>query len=154
MGEPDITLIIVQVRIMIFSVHKKGQSPQLYRNQFYLYEDRWNDWFEYVTMFSAVYIDMEGNELILGSVKIGMKDIIADHTNTRTRNFETIDFLPVQFETLPSTFFSLGQSDTYYEKIKSLGDRIRNEILVGLNDISHNEEIFENVKDLNIEIGS
>jgi predicted ATPase len=101
-------------------------------------------------MFSAVYVDRNGDEHFLGSVKIGKKNIKDSEKNSISNKFETIDFLPIQFDSLSSTFFSLGQSDNYYEIIKSFGDDTRNNILIALNDIAYNEDIFETVKDLGI----
>lgn len=135
---------------MIFSVHKIGEDPKHDEDHFYLYEDRWNDWFEFITMFSAVYIDKNRNEHFLGSVKIGKKNIKNSEKNSISNKFETIDFLPKQFDCLSSTYFSLGQSDDYYEKIKNLGDNTRKSILICLNDIAYNEDFFEAVKNLEI----
>lgn len=135
---------------MIFSVHKIGEKPKHDKDHFYLYEDRWNDWFEFITMFSAVYIDKNGDEHSLGSVKIGKKDIKDSEKNSISNKFETIDFLPQQFDSLPSTYFSLGQSDDYYIKIKSLGDNVRKNIFINLNDVAYNEDTFEAVKNLEI----
>lgn len=135
---------------MFFSIHKKGVNPQIVNNHFYLYEDRWNDWFEYITMFSAVYIDKIGKEHFFGSIKIGKKEINHSEKNINSGKFETIDFLPPKFDKLPNEFFSLGQSDEYYEMIKQLGDSMRVKILTGLNDIAYNVDLFESIKTLDI----
>lgn len=135
---------------MFFSVHKKGENPQRERPHFYLYEDRWNDWFEFITMFSAVYVDHDGNEHLLGSVKIGKKNIQSSDINPVSGKFETIDFLPKEFDSIPSQFFSLGQSDEYYETIKNCGGQTREFILSRLNDIAYTETLFDEIKSLKI----
>ena len=135
---------------MFFSVYKKGEIPQKGQDHFNLYEDRWDDWFKFITMFSAVYIDINGEEHDLGSVKIGRIDITNKDINPVSKRIEIIDMLPDDFNQLPSSFFSLGQSDEYYELIKNLGTDIREKILIGLNDIAYNEYLFQAVKDLDI----
>ena len=37
--------------------------------------------------------------------------------------------LPIEFERLSETFFSLGQVDSYYESLNSLGERTRDKLL-------------------------
>ncbi|MFE9466677.1 hypothetical protein ACFYNW_23935 [Streptomyces virginiae] len=43
--------------------------------------------------------------------------------------------LPPRFTALDDTFFSLGQDDTYYERLRQLGDSIRVSVLAGLRDM-------------------
>lgn len=83
----------------------------LHKNKIYLKEDSWDDWFEYSTMYNVIYVDSKGIEHKIGSLKIGEYNM-----NTRRPN------LPYKFNSLDNKFFSLGQSDTYYYKIKNLGD--------------------------------
>ena len=46
-----------------------------------------------------------------------------------------------KFEQLGDNFFSLGQSDDYYLILNQLGEKVRDEILVGLNDIAGSRTI-------------
>ncbi len=135
---------------MLFSIHKINDNTIRKKGHFYLHEDRWNDWYKYVTMFTAVYVDQTGKEHCLGSTKIGKKEIKNSDKNSNSGKFETIDFLPQEFNELSFEFFSLGQSDGYYEAIRQLGDSIREEILTGLNDIAYNKDIFEEIENLDI----
>ncbi len=135
---------------MFFSIHRNGENPQKVKNRLYLYEDRWNDWFEYITMFSVIYIDQNEKEHFLGSIKIGKKEINDDQKNIDSGKFEIIDFLPSKFNKLSNEFYSLGQSDEYYEIIKQLGDSTRKKILTGLNDVAYNLDLFESIKSLDI----
>ncbi len=97
-----------------------------------LIADNWNDWFTFKTMYSVVYFDANGFCKNLGSVKIGEKD-----------QEEGRPDLPSEFEQLESNFFSLGQSDSYYLELTSLGGDVRDEILNALNDIAYDNAIYK-----------
>lgn len=47
------------------------------------------------------------------------------------------------YDHLNDQYFSLGQEDTYYEKIKTLGDDLRTSILETLRDMAFDNEVFE-----------
>ncbi len=107
----------------------------------YLVEDQWDDWFQYSTMYDLYITDKNNEKQYIGKVKIGqwgMKD------DQRRPN------IPKVFNQLDDSFFSLGQDDYYYERIKDLGYEFRAEILNNLNDIALNEALYENVKSLNV----
>jgi hypothetical protein len=77
--------------------------------------------------------DARGNAHGIGDVKIGQ--------------FEMPDkalrpAIPDEFDALEAVFFSLGQDDGYYEKLKNLGDKILRRVLTGLRDIAADEELF------------
>lgn len=101
-------------------------------------------------MFGAEYVDSNGIRYSLGAVKIGKKDIGESDKKPITGRVEIIDLLPEEFRLLDLQFFSLGQSDDYYETIKKLGDQIREDILGSLNDIAYNEELFNEIENLPI----
>ena len=66
------------VRIpMRFEIVRKGQMARMYQTEvIHLYEDRWNDWFRYVTMYQLTYTDSKGQQFDLGNAKFGQFDII------------------------------------------------------------------------------
>lgn len=101
-----------------------------------LIKDNWDDWFQYETKYNLIYVK-DGKRIDIGSVKIGQ---IQMETNQRTAK------IPNDFNNLSEQFFSLGQSDYYYENIKNLGDSLRIDILEALNDIAYNKEPYKKVK--------
>ena len=55
-----------------FYVLPNNQSiPKQGLYQVFLWEDNWNDWFEYQTLYSLVVFDGQGVEHFAGGVKIG-----------------------------------------------------------------------------------
>lgn len=126
---------------MRFEVVQRGQIERVFtQNVIYLHKDGWNDWFKYETMFYLSYSDEKGNTVELGSVKIGQIGM-----EQRTPN------LPKTFETLTDSFFTLGQSEDYYENVKKLEHgELREDILTALRDIAYNLTIFEAVKQENV----
>jgi len=126
---------------MRFEVVQRGQSERVFtRNVIYLLKDGWNDWFKYETMFYLSYSDEKGNTVELGSVKIGQIGL-----EQRTPD------LPKTFESLSNSFFTLGQSEDYYENVKKLEHgELREDILTALRDIAYDLAIFEAVKQENV----
>ena len=121
---------------MSFEIVRKGQLTRVYKTDvFYLLEDGWNDWFRYVTMFRLVYADAEGRQFNLGSAKFGQFQMLND---------QKAPALPGVFERLDERFFSLGQSEEYYENIKTLENgEYREELLKALRDIAFDLDLFE-----------
>lgn len=79
-------------------------------------------------------------QLIWGSVKIGQMG-----TEQKTPD------LPKTFEALNDSFFTLGQSEDYYENVKQLEHgELREDILTALRDIAYDLAIFETVKQENV----
>lgn len=103
------------------------------KNVVYLVDNDWDDWFTYATTYGLYYYDNQSIRHDIGSVKIGefnMKD-----GQRRAR-------VPESFNSIPARFFSLGQSDDYYENLNMLGDALRDRILNGLNDVAKKETTF------------
>jgi len=94
--------------------------------------DNWND-FSYRTLYHLYYSDAKNLFKKIGSVKIGY------YSQVKGQRKLNIDDT---FDKLDSNSFSLGQSDSYYENLNSLGDKIRDEILEALNDIAKFPDIF------------
>ncbi|TDF95186.1 hypothetical protein [Paenibacillus piri] len=108
-----------------------------YHDRIYLIEDQWNDWWEYRTMYTVYYIDMDGDRQNIGSVKIGQFDMVAKQDRPH---------LPETFDKLPGTFFSIGQDVSYYETLNEIGDDFRQHVLTALNDIALLPGMYENAR--------
>lgn len=120
-----------------FTVLPHGRrAPVGVRSKAYLLTDNWNDWFTYNTMYALVVFDQDGAEFYAGEVKIGQ---LAMGDEQRRPN------IPVAFDELGEEFFSLGQDDSYYEKLNELGPELRDWILRGLRDIALDQDRFVRV---------
>lgn len=118
---------------MLFRVCEMNYNPDKnLANRAYLIKDKWNDWWQYITMFFLQYVDNQNTIHDLGSVKIGEFGLIKGSPG-----------LPKEFEQLDRRFFSLGQSDDYYQALNDLGEVIRNTILNSLNDIALKTDLYE-----------
>ncbi len=100
----------------------------------FLLTDGWDDWFKYSTMYIAFYIDEDGEEHRIGEVKIGQFGMLPEQRRPD---------IPDQFTGLSEAFFSLGQDDSYYEKLNELGDQFRDTYLKAMRDVAKDEELFE-----------
>ncbi|WP_035866807.1 AAA family ATPase [Kitasatospora cheerisanensis] len=98
----------------------------------FLVPDGWND-YGFVATYDLWFRDGQGNLNALGQVKIGRRGLTTSERPIRPGSFQEID----------RECFSLGQDDSYYEEIQSLGDTVRVSILKGLRDIAFDPEIFE-----------
>lgn len=101
-------------------------------------EDNWDDWFRYETTYYVIYFDAQGYRNDIGRVKIGQNP----YPETKKPS------VPSSFTTLGKEFFSVGQSDTYYERLKEIDRKIigfREIFLNSMRDIAYNEEICETV---------
>ncbi|MBF0116632.1 MAG: AAA family ATPase [Magnetococcales bacterium] len=99
----------------------------------YLLTDNWNDWWEFETLFHLIIIDNEGNKNSIGEVKIGQFNM--NDGQKQPNLFE-------HFDQLDERFFSLGQSDSYYDNLNQLGADARDRILRSLRDMALDPELF------------
>lgn len=111
-----------------------GQHPANAVSTVFLRTDRWDDWFRYNTQYYLIYHDETAEEHYIGQVKIGQFGM---EPGQRRAN------LPDGFDSLDAEFFSLGQDDSYYERLNNLGEEVRDEILRALNDVALDEDLFE-----------
>ena len=51
--------------------------------------------------------------------------------------------VPVEFDRLGGDFFSLGQDASYYQRINELSDQTAEEILLSLNDVAFDLDLFD-----------
>ena len=100
-----------------------------------LVQDSWDD-YGYKTTFGATVITDAG-ALELGSVKI----LRADQQGGLTP-------IDNEFTALSEEYCSLGQTQSYYELLRSLGDDIRKSVLTGLRDAATNPTILTDFEHL------
>ena len=98
----------------------------------FLIRDNWND-FSYVTSFHLIIHDERGTQHNLGTVKIGQFGMAETELSPR---------IPIEFERLDESFFSLGQNVDYYGTISRLSSDLRVQILTALRDVVADEEVF------------
>ena len=104
-----------------------------YRSRAFLLTDNWDDWFTYSTMYALVVFDADGNEFRAGGVKIG---------ESAMKEGQRRPSIPDEFDELGEEFFSVGQDDSYYEKLNELGPELRDRILRALRDVALDQERF------------
>lgn len=111
--------------------------PNKANNTVYLRKDNWDD-FGFKTQFFLVYKDTSGQSHEIGYVKIGE----LQHQSGLTPESPAI---PESFDSLNEEFFSVGQSESYYQNLNELGSEIRDKILFGLQDLAKNPTNLERV---------
>lgn len=102
----------------------------------YLTTDRWND-FGFETQFFLTYLEADGAQHEIGSVKIGGCGWSEDQLKPD---------LMARFNELGDDLFSVGQDDDYYSRLRALPDRKGEAIMTALRDVAYNNEIFEQVR--------
>lgn len=95
--------------------------------------DRWDD-FGYQTQFDLHVFDDTGARHRIGEVKIGQRGLGSGAPS-----------ISAAFERLPNDFFSLGQSESYYESLNEIDARLRDRVLDGLRDIAVNDALRSQV---------
>lgn len=120
---------------MFFSVRNSENTIRpVYSDTVHLTLYNWDDWFEFSTLYSVVYYDIDGVSHNVGTIKIGQ---FAMQEKQRSPS------LPLNFDSFNDTLFSVGQDVSYYENLNNLGEEVRDKILIGLNDIALNSELLE-----------
>lgn len=99
-----------------------------------LVKDNWNDWFIWVTQFYAIAVREDGSRVSIGHVKIAR--IGMTHQDATSN-------LPEQFHALAEGWFSIGQSENYYETLNELGPQYRDWFLQSLQDSAQNLAILD-----------
>lgn len=116
-----------------FKVMERGHGGHRFPDTFTLEPKDWDDR-GYQTLFDLYYRDAENLLTYIGQVKIAQFDVQPRYRHT---------VLPDQFEQLKQWFFSLGQDASYYERLNELGDSMRDAVLLALNDVAANHDLFE-----------
>lgn len=121
---------------MLFIVKDRGSSllPTVFP-QAYLISDSWDD-FGFRTYFRLVLFSEKGKKYELGGVKIGQFGLA---------NKAHSPLLPAEFDELDSSFFSLGQSDKYYELLNTVKPVLKMQILKALRDVVSDLQLFDKV---------
>ncbi|MDF1892684.1 AAA family ATPase [Rahnella contaminans] len=128
---------------------KIDSSPSTWQpNTAYLIRDNWNDWFYWQTQFSLVYCENATKVTGIGSVKIGQNRMKPESECINDEEKQTFNkpLINNEFNTLDQEFFSLGQSENYYETLNQLPKAVKREILLGLRDVAYNLRIYEDHK--------
>ncbi len=110
-----------------------GRPPYNAKSVGYFIWDNWND-YSFYTLFGFIYVDENSVTHDIGSIKIGYFG--QKETDRKLSIGDT-------FDALDDSFFSLGQSDSYYENLNSFSSEIRNLILTQLNDIARDKNLFK-----------
>lgn len=126
---------------MFFTKIKIGASfPVTAISKAFLREDRWDDWGKFRTQFYLVVFDENGKKVELGDVKISHFGLLAGGEISENTRAPVLD---VQFDDLDEQYFSLGQTENYYETLQSLSDDLKQKVLIGLRDAAFNLALFE-----------
>lgn len=120
------------MQLKFCKIGRDALFPETGNLSVYLRVDNWND-YSFKTLYQIVLFDENSNKHDLGYIKI------ANFGQTTDERIE----LPKKFESLDEQYFSLGQSVEYYSIIQSLNPKLKQELLIGLNDIIDNEALQE-----------
>ena len=118
---------------------RNEKLPYHAKNLVCLTIDSWND-YSYVTMFFMNVFDNEGNIYRIGNIKIGFEGQTEEIATYK--KIQEI-FNSNVFNSLPDSFFSLGQDVEFYVEIQKLPEDIRTIILNNLNDIVYKPVFFD-----------
>lgn len=116
---------------MLFNVLPVGASAPDAIDTCFLQVNDWED-FGFKTQFGLYYRNGTGTIRYIGDVKIGQVDL----EDSRPE-------VPAEFDRLSSDFFSLGQDDSYYQRLNELGNEKAEEILRSLNDVAFDLDLFD-----------
>lgn len=111
-----------------------NEKPNCY---FLLVADNWDD-YGHQTIFGLVYF-ANGEKTFIDYVKIGSN-----------KNVVTIKDLDNEFYYLDSKFVSLGQSETYYNRLKRLFGKMITSVLYSLKDAAFFSEISDEFENLDV----
>ncbi|MGW7469293.1 AbiJ-related protein [Streptomyces xantholiticus] len=114
----------------------RSPLPPSHPGEAYLVTDDWDD-HHFKTTFRLFHPQPSGNYRNIGLVKIGQFGMTAP---SRTP-------IPPRFATLNASFFSLGQSDAYYDDLRNLGADVPHTVLRALNDASYNQDLYFHARD-------
>jgi len=119
---------------MFFTIVERGfLVPANAKSQVYLILDNWNDYW-FLTLFGIIYCDDNMISHKLGHIKIGYFGQKQDERGLKIND---------SFDSIDKNFFSVGLDIDYYIALNNLGQSIRDKILLGLNDIAKNPQIYD-----------
>jgi predicted ATPase len=109
----------------------RSRPPPGARSRAFLVADNWDD-YTFKTMYDLLFVDAAGERHAIGSVKIG-KFGMAERSRVE---------VPDRFDVLDEEYFSLGQDDSYYERLNGLGSEVRDTVLAALRDVAADIDLF------------
>lgn len=101
------------------------QNVQAVAGDILLVRDNWNDWFVWVTQFYVIVVAADGTRVDVGSVKIARVGMTEQEGRSNP---------PAQFDALGDEWFSIGQTENYYDTLSSLGADYRDWYLTAIKD--------------------
>jgi predicted ATPase len=110
----------------------RGRPAPGARSHGFLVTDNWDD-YHFKTMYHLLFVGPDGEWHDIGEVKIGKFGM---DERSRTE-------LPDGFESLGEEYFSLGQDDSYYERLNELGSEVRDTVLPALRDVALDISLFD-----------
>lgn len=113
----------------------ESRSAQSNGNEVLLVRDNWNDWFVWVTQFYVVVVTQDNQRIDIGHVKIACAGMTTQSAVTST-------LLQSPFLRLEAPWFSIGQTENYYEQLDELGEQYRDWYLNALRDIAKAPELL------------
>src|SRR5689334_8416579 len=117
--------------LVLFHVLPVGISAPHAIDTGFLQANNWDD-LGFKTTFEFYYRDEAGTIHYIGDVKIGQADLETARPG-----------VPEEFDRLTDDFFSLGQDDSYYQRLYGLGYEKAEEILQSLNDVAFDLDLFD-----------
>ena len=110
----------------------------------YLLKDNWNDWFFWETRFTMFYSDADCMLHKIGELKIAERRMKKESDCTPDEKSSACQpEIPDSFPSLNQDFFSLGQSENYYETLNALPEADKRDILEGIRDCAFNRSIYD-----------
>lgn len=118
---------------MVFRVvNSRGATSQ--GDEILLVTDNWNDWFTWYTQFDVILALAGHPRVSLGSVKIARRGMTSESPRTQ---------LPERFLLLDESYYSIGQSENYYETLNQQGDSFREGFLKAMRDCAFDLSILD-----------
>lgn len=121
-------------------IQEHSSLPKQAREVVYLVDDNWDDWGKFRTMFTVVIFDHAGERHDPGSIKIaskGLRPSGAIKPGSRAPTLKSV------FTQLGPEYFSLGQSEDFYQVMASLPAHLRRDIFLALRDCAYDLARFE-----------
>ena len=109
-----------------------------------LIPQKWDD-YRFKTTFEAKYINKEGTNIDLGTIKIGKNGLDSGWVK---------DYLEDSFVNLSSDFFSLWQSAESYQKVRKIEEKYDLNVFEDLNDMAYNLSLLEKYENQSVVISS
>lgn len=120
---------------MLFRMVESASTPSN-GNEVLLVRDNWNDWFTWVTQFYVIVVTQESKRIDIGHIKIAQAGMTPQSAKTSA-------LLPATFSRLNAPWFSIGQTENYYEQLNELGDQYRDWYLNAIRDIARMPAILD-----------